>query len=150
MKKLLRFSKVRDVKSPSVSPDSAGIDFYVPNNTSMQWYTGILPHTGIVIPSGIKADIPKGYALVAFNRSSIATQGLIVGACVIDSGYQGEIHLHVINTSESVLYIQFGQKLVQFLLLPVPEVELQQVPVEELYSALSIRNEGGFGSTGDR
>lgn len=147
MKKLLRFSKIRDVKSPSVSPDSAGIDFYIPEDTEAR--STIMPHEDIIIPSGIKVDISKGYALVAFNRSSIAIQGLIVGACVIDSGYQGEIHLHIINTTGDKKSIKPGQKLVQFLLLPVPEVDLQQVPAEELYSSPSIRGEGGFGSTGD-
>ena len=57
------------------------------------------------IKSGIKVNVPQGYALIAFNKSGISTKlGLIVGACVIDSGYQGELSIHIINTS-SILNI---------------------------------------------
>jgi dUTP pyrophosphatase len=91
--------------------------------------------------------VPEGYALIAFNKSGIATkQGLIVGACVVDEDYEGEIHIHMMNVEDKVIDIIPGQKLVQFVLVPVnyQNVEI----VNELPKRQSERGEGGFGSTG--
>ena len=143
----MRYSKVRDVASPSRGHgDDAGIDFYVPNDfTPMD----LEPNERVNIPSGIKVDIPSGYALIAFNKSGVATKhGLIAGACVIDSGYQGEIHLNMINTSDDYVEILPGMKILQFILLRVGLKPWKEVPEESLHSHLSGRGEGGFGSTG--
>ena len=92
----MKISKVRDVKLPVRGTDkSAGIDFFIPNDFVSQT---ILPGESVCIPSGIKANVPNGFALVVFNKSGVALKrSLAVGACVIDEDYQGEIHLHVYN-----------------------------------------------------
>jgi len=147
MSKSLRISKVREVKDPQRgTAGSAGIDFFVPND--YQELT-IRPQTSVLIPSGIKASVPDGYALVAMNKSGVATKhGLIVGACVVDSDYQGEIHIHLINTTDREVGITPGQKVVQFLLLPVEHCGIDVVSIDELYSSQTSRGAGGFGSTG--
>jgi dUTP pyrophosphatase len=139
----MKVLKIRNVKTPSRgTSSSAGIDFYVPNDSE----DSILkPGESALIPSGIRAHVPRGYALIAFNKSGVATkQGLSVGACVVDEDYRLEIHLHVINTSNQDQHIKSGQKLVQFILVPVFYDEIQEVT--------SIENDtertGGFGSTG--
>ena len=67
----LRFCKIRDVKSPHRAHQyDAGIDFYVPVDYSAD---GIKPGHSAKIASGIKADIAVGMALVAFNKSGVAT-----------------------------------------------------------------------------
>jgi len=144
----LNLSKIRDVKDPQRgTPGSAGIDFFVPYEFSK---TIIAPHGSFLMPSGIKASIPDGYALVAMNKSGVATKlGLVVGACVVDSDYQGEIHIHLINTTNSDVVVTSGQKIVQFLLLPVEHCEINVVPIDDLYSSQTIRGAGGFGSTGN-
>lgn len=143
----MRFCKIRDVKSPQRSHDTdAGIDFFIPNDFEVRQ---IYPHSSINIPSGIKAEVPHGYALIAFNKSGIATKlGLDVGACVVDEGYQGEIHLHLTNTTNALVNIERGQKIVQFILLPVNYEKPEEVSEEELFNSKSDRGEGGFGSTG--
>jgi dUTPase len=51
-----------------------------------------------LIPSGIKVDVPAGHALIAFNKSGVAVKkGLDVGACVVDVGYQGQVHISLTN-----------------------------------------------------
>lgn len=144
----MNIAKVKNVKTPTRgTPGSAGLDFYVPENPEYQITLG--PGESANIPSGIKANIPKGFALVAMNKSGVATkQGLQVGACVIDEDYQGEIHLHVVNISNSVTTVQPGQKLVQMLLIPVRYEEVVVVAESELFHEVSQRGEGGFGSTG--
>jgi len=145
----MRISKIRDVKTPTRGTnESAGIDFYVPNdypNTLCE----VAPGERFLIPSGIRADVPNGYALIAFNKSGVSLkQGLSVGACVVDSDYQGEIHLHLVNTSSKTQTISPGQKLTQFLLIEVDHNEIEEVPDSELFSEKTSRGQGGFGSTG--
>lgn len=161
------FVKDYEVKTPSRGTDgSAGIDFYVPEfsdeffdaflnkNTLGLIYKdigiGIKPQQSVLIPSGIRVYIPKGTVLIAFNKSGVATKrGLVVGACVIDSDYTGVVHLHVINTTDDIQYVNFGEKLVQFLHLPYFEskvVEIDRADYNSLH-ADTKRGEGGFGST---
>jgi dUTP pyrophosphatase len=145
----IKLAKVRDVKDPTRGTDgSAGIDFYVPEDYPKNLCT-IHPGTRCFIPSGIKANVPDGYALIAFNKSGVALKKqLMVGACVVDSDYQGEIHLHLINTSNRVVEILPGEKLLQFVLLPVDHGPVQIVKESKLFNDRSERGSGGFGSTG--
>ena len=83
------------------------------------------------------------------NKSGVALKkGLVVGACVVDSDYQGEIHLHLINTSDKPVRIQPGDKLTQFLLIPVDHCLVEVVNEGDLFEEETTRGSGGFGSTG--
>lgn len=143
----MKISKIRDVKTPTRgTARSAGIDFFVPNDYPE---VTLLPGKAVLIPTGIKADIPTGYMLTAFNKSGVATkQSLIKGAEVCDEDYQGEIHIHLINIGTDPQVITPGQKLIQFVLVPVFYDTIEEVPFEELYSVETERGVGGFGSTG--
>ena len=145
----LKITKVRDVKTPTRGTSgSAGIDFYVPNDYPAHLCT-VQPGDRYFIPSGIKANVPDGFALVAFNKSGVALRKqLIVGAAVVDTDYQGEIHLHLINSSNIAVEIQPGEKLTQFLLLPVNHCGIQEVEEHKVFDNGSVRGAGGFGSTG--
>lgn len=161
----MKYIKIRDVKSPTRgTPHSAGIDFYIPN----EWNEGepyqLGPGRSLLIPAGVKLKVPNGHALIAFNKSGIATKkGVIVGACVVDEDYQGELHLHIINTNQPIesfgesayssdpgfATIIPGEKLMQFIIVPVNYVDPIEVQtLEELFPEESQRGEGGFGSTG--
>jgi dUTP pyrophosphatase len=141
----MKITKTRDVKTPTRgTKTSAGIDFYVPiDYTTIQ----LLPNQSALIPSGIRVEVPRGYAMIAFNKSGVATkQGLQVGACVVDEDYEGEVHLHVTNISNRMTEIAPGQKLVQFVLLPVLYADIEEV--DDIPSRNTERGAGGFGSTG--
>jgi dUTP pyrophosphatase len=85
--------------------------------------------------------------LTAFNKSGVATkQGLSIGACVVDEDYEGEIHLHLVNTSNFNTLVEPGKKIAQFILIPVNYENVEVV--EELESRNTQRGAGGFGSTG--
>jgi len=143
----LRFAKVRDVKSPlRAHATDAGIDFFIPNDSESY---NIKPGESVLIPSGIKVHFDHGWALVANNKSGIASKKqLLVGAQVIDSSYQGEVHINLHNVGNNEIVISPGDKIVQFIMynigLPTPE----EVSLEDLYNDISDRGEGGFGSTG--
>ena len=145
----MKIAKIRDVKTPTRGTQgSAGIDFYVPNDYPNS-LRRVAPGERFFIPSGVKANVPEGYALIAMNKSGVALKkGLMVGACVVDSDYQGEIHLHLVNTSNDDVTIEAGEKLTQFLLIPVDHCEVDVVNESDLFSHESDRGAGGFGSTG--
>ena len=85
-------------------------------------YIELEPGERVAIPSGIKARFNmKDIALVAFNKSGVATKkGLTVGACVVDEDYLGEIHISLINTSNTEqIRLYENEKLVQFLVIPL-------------------------------
>lgn len=144
----MKILKLREVKTPTRgTKKSAGIDFYVPDDFKPLFLN---PGHSSLIPSGIKAKIPEDHALIAFNKSGVAiNKNLQVGACVVDEDYQGEIHLHVTNIGDHYTTVDPGEKLVQFLLVPISYNEVEVVIDEhDLFSEKTERGEGGFGSTG--
>ena len=145
----MKISKIKNVKLPTrANSTDAGIDFFVPEDQKM---IRINPGESCLIASGIKVNVPKGFALVAFNKSGVAVKkSLHVGACVVDNGYQGEVHINLTNVGEHEQVINPGDKIVQFVLLPLGDPFLQEVPESELYVEVSTRGEGGFGSTGEK
>ena len=139
-------SKTREVKTPTRgTPCSAGLDFYIPDG-----YVGkVEPGADVCIPSGIRVSVPKGYAFIAHNKSGVALKkNLSVGACVVDEDYQGEIHLHLINIGPKAENLEGGEKIIQFLLVPVKYPDVEVVPDKELFYSSTTRGAGGFGSTG--
>ena len=145
----LKLAKVRSVKTPIRGTEgSAGIDFFVPDDYPEN-LCAVEPGERYFIPSGIKANVPEGYALIAMNKSGVSLKkSLMVGACVVDSDYQGEIHLHLINAGRETVNVSPGDKLVQFLLVPVDHGRVEIVEEADLFEAESERGSGGFGSTG--
>lgn len=142
----MKFSKIREVKSPNRGTDnSAGIDFYIPVGYDQK----VLPGESAMIPTGIKVDIPIGTMLQVCNKSGIASKtGMIVGAEIIDSDYQGEMHMNLWNVSNKTVILSAGTKLVQMILVPILLPELQEVIEKDLFTNETERGSGGFGSTG--
>ncbi len=140
----IQFEKTRDVKLPERgTPLSAGIDFFVPH---CFFSVTLLPKESILIPSGIKALIPSGYCLMAQNKSGVCTRtSLVIGAGLIDEDYQGEIHLHLINSGPIPVKIVDGMKIAQFVLIPVSYARIKEGT--NIHGDKTIRGNGGFGST---
>jgi deoxyuridine 5'-triphosphate nucleotidohydrolase len=113
-------------------------------------YIPLSPGERILIPSGVYCKMQHhDRALIAANKSGIASKyGLIFGSQVVDSGYQGEIHISVINTSNSIVKIYEGMKLIQFIETPIYTSTIEfEKGLSELYSEKSDRGDGGFGSS---
>lgn len=162
----MKFAKIRNVKSPvRGTGKAAGIDFFVPNFGSNKGFI-VNPGTDVLIPSGIKMEIPEGYMLMAADKSGVVTSKwaclgagrtpkaealesiVILGAKIVDEDYQGEIHIHLVNVGNDTVFIKPGMKIAQFILVPVSYEELEEVPEEELFSRSSERGDGALGSTG--
>lgn len=104
-----------------------------------------------LVPTGLVVEVPVGYFLGVFARSSTPLKrGLMVanGVGVIDSDYCGEtdeIKIQVLNFTDSAVTVRAGDRIAQGLLIPVTRAEWQ-----EAGSALRDGARGGFGATGER
>ncbi len=103
-----------------------------------------------LLTTGIKVRVPKGYMLEVKNKSGIASKRqLLVGACVIDPGYDGEIYVNLHNIGSSTQIIKPGDKIAQAVLVPIVHCGIEESLLDDLNQG-SSRGEGGFGSTGER
>ena len=105
------------------------------------------PHNIKVVKTGIKLSIPCGFYGRIAPRSGLAVkQGVDVLAGVIDSGYNGEIGVVLINTDkfESVS-LPKSSRIAQLIFEKCEDMNFETV----LSLDISERDAGGFGSTGD-
>ena len=109
------------------------------------------PGESTICGTGLKFGVPHGYMLQIMNRSSIAAKrSLVVGAHVVDAGYNGEVFINLHNIGKQKRVIEPGDRIAQAVLVPV----IHAAPVEhyedELYSRSYIesnRGDGALGST---
>ena len=153
----LKFFKMREeTKLPvRAHPSDAGMDiFYCPNgdspgklyDTEDFWIPGTESR---VLPTGLKVEVPEGYMLEIKNKSGIASKRrLLVGACVIDPGYNGEIYINLHNVGATTQIIKPGEKIAQAVLVPVVHCGVEEAFSEKNLNVYTDRGEGGFGSTG--
>lgn len=116
----------------------AGFDLRTPVDITV----GYLGST--VIDTGVHIEIPRGYVGFLKSKSGLNVKYSLCGEGVIDSGYTGSIKVKLYNYSAENYTFERGDKIIQLVLLPIPEVELVQV--ESLDE--TERGAGGFGSTG--
>lgn len=173
----LIFTRIREVKSPGKAhPTDAGIDFYVPNekawteeyksmirtySRNKDWQDLVLigvngvevaPGAHIAIPSGIKTIIPHGLAMMMVNKSGIATKlKLDHSACLIDSEYRDELIFCFFNHNTEPVRIEPGMKITQGLIVPVINLNIQEV-LNCVYDDMGKETDrgGGFGSSGTK
>ncbi len=158
MKRELRVRLLREGAQPPkrAYPADAGADvFYCYDSERRDWHIGdknefwINPGESCILPTGIKVEVPRGYMLEVKNKSGIASkQQLLVGACVVDSGYDGEVYINLHNVGSNTQKIHPGDKLAQVVLVPVETCDF--VCTRDEINIETFRGDGGFGSTGTR
>ena len=110
----------------------------------------VLPFGSSVIPTGLKIEVPEGYMLEIKNKSGIASKrGLLVGACVVDRGYTGEIFVNLHNVTHRNQTIHSGDKIAQAVLVKIT-TDISLVEADSIYDDETSRGAGALGSTGDR
>ncbi|MGB7755885.1 MAG: dUTP diphosphatase [Salinisphaera sp.] len=101
-----------------------------------------------LLPSGLAIHIgDPSLAGLILPRSGLGHKHGIVlgnGTGLIDSDYQGELKVSVWNRADVAYTIEPGERIAQFVVIPVVAAELTLV--EEFDQ--SARGAGGFGSTG--
>lgn len=176
----LKYATIREVDMPTRShPTDAGIDFYMPKVTKelcdaiSKWskdnnkieeitcfiddedskssYVSIAPNSNLLIPSGIKVEIPFGCMGLFLNKSGIASKKeLLIGAQVIDTFYSGEVHIDLHNLSQVSVDLHSGDKLAQMVMVPILSCDLTECDEDMLYDWMRLdqqRGEKGFGSS---
>lgn len=129
---------------PRYSSDlAAGADLYACTEQEVR----ILPGETVLIPTGIAAAIPAGYAGFVFARSGLSVKMGLAPANkvgVIDADYRGEILVALYNQSGQVRLVRDGDRIAQLVIEKVETPDFEEV--DELPS--TERGAGGFGSTG--
>lgn len=108
----------------------------------------IEPGQRTLVRTGLAVQIPDGFVGLVHPRSGLAIkQGLsIVNAPgTIDAGYRGEVMVGLINHDlHQTVTLEAGSRIAQLVIQRVERVVFESV--EQLDE--SIRDAGGFGSTG--
>ena len=152
---MIEYVRVREDVHPPVraNPSDAGLDvFFCPMDASI---TGIKlkPGESKIISTGLRFGVPHGYMLQAMNRSGIAAKrSLVVGAHVIDSGYDGEVFINLHNIGTETQVVKAGTKIAQLVMIPVVPFRALETNTGNLYDwypiTISERGDGALGSTG--
>ena len=67
---------------------------------------------------------------------------------MIDSGYRAVVHVLLFNHSEEVFSVKVGQRIAQVVFLEKFDAKFEMGQSSD-HLEKSVRNEGGFGSTGN-
>lgn len=124
------------------NPGDAGMDIVA---TSMKFEENYIEYG-----TGLSFEIPKGFVLLIFPRSSVSKKDMMLANCVgvLDSGYRGELKLRfkIVCQAGHLMrdYYNPGDKIGQIMIVPYPTIEFEEV--DNLSD--SVRGEGGFGSSG--
>lgn len=101
----------------------------------------------VLVPTGIKLEILKGYEVQVRPRSGLAIKHgitLLNTPGTIDSDYRGEVKIIVVNLSKDEYKIENGERIAQLVLQKVYQMDLEEVTEINI----TERNDGGFGHTG--
>ena len=126
-------------KMPTKAHDTdAGFDLYTPRAFT------VLRGASTIIDTGVHIEIPRGYVGFLKSKSGLNVKYGITGEGVIDAGYTGSIVAKLYNDGSNPVRFEEGQKIIQIVFLPIPDVEL------ELTDSFEVTERGadGFGSTG--
>ena len=131
------------------NPSDAGMDIaFAPENDGS---ITIQPGECALCQTGLKFGIPHGYMLQIMNRSGIAAKrGLVVGAHVVDAGYNGEVFINLHNIGNIAQTVNPGERIAQAVLIPIVLPEVEEYEWDDLYSRVytdSNRGDGALGST---
>lgn len=119
--------------------DDAGFDIYSPIDTY------IAPMGSVVVDTKVRCLIPKGYCGLLTSKSGLYIKSDLTGRGLVDASYQGTIKVKLVNHGDKLHSFNKGDKLIQMMILPVPEVEMVEV---EAFDEVTERAEAGIGSTG--
>ena len=133
--------RVAQIKTNATLPtrkhaSDAGLDIYA--NADFV----IPPHSTSIITTGITVEIEPGFVGLLKPKGR---NNHLLGAGVVDAGYQGEILVKVVNYGAEPMLIKPGDAIGQLLILPIFTPEVVEVPPGEIHTNNSSRgNTGGI------
>ena len=124
---------------------SAGADLYACLDEDII----IAPGDTYLVPTGLSAEIPEGYAGLIYARSGLASKKGLAPANkvgVVDADYRGQIFVALFNHSKLEQTVSHGERIAQLVIAPFLKAEFNET--DKLSD--TVRGEGGFGSTGSK
>lgn len=132
----IKVNKFNDYKKPfRAHYNDAGADIHSTQQLVVN------PHTTAKIPLGFGLNLPDGFMACVYPRSGLTSKGIISHIPPIDSGYTGEIHAIITNTTDEPYIINKDDRIGQIVILPIILCDF----VEDLGNE---RGDNGFGSSG--
>lgn len=107
----------------------------------------LAPGARVLVPTGMRMQIPVGFEVQVRPRSGLALKhgiALVNSPGTIDSDYRGEVGVILLNTSDQPFDVAHGMRIAQLVLAPVVQADFVEVP--DLDD--TARGAGGLGSTG--
>lgn len=107
----------------------------------------LAPGERMLVPTGLRVQLPEGYELQVRPRSGLALKHgitLVNTPGTVDADYRGEIGVIMINLSQTPFVVNPGERIAQFVVKQYTRVEWE--PVSEIDE--TRRGDGGFGHTG--
>ena len=139
---------------PAYGGESAGLDLYncgptIDIRPCSDIQSDTVAPQKVLIPTGVRIDVPRGYVALVQERGSVTKTPLKVRAGVIDSGYTGEVFVNCINTGSDVYTIYAKRKLPFQIVVVKCDNDFQVVSEEEYLDLTSTarRQEGQVGSS---
>ena len=105
------------------------------------------PMRRVIVPTGIRVEIPVGYEMQIRPRSGLAVKfGITLPNTpgTIDSDYRGPLGVALVNLGSEPYTIRHGDRIAQAVVAPVAQARFEVVDLLEE----TARGAGGFGSTG--
>lgn len=160
-----------DAILPTKNDEDAGYDIYAYGYEEIE----LLPQDIKMINTGIRTAFNQNYAMLARERGSSGSKGLGVRAGVIDSGFRGEIKIVLNNTTNKTIILSndvdktkkelskgmsdptyvdtnyiiypLSKGIAQLVMVEIPQLEVQEIPKDDLLKIESERGEGMLGSS---
>lgn len=165
MNTTINFAKIRPTAIiPTKRDEDAGFDIYANFEDD---FMIINPHTTVMIPTGIASVCDTDYCFILKERGSTGSKGIAQRCGVIDSGYRNEWFIPITNTTDKKIAIAkkntdcifmkytteytiypYEKAIAQALVIPVPNVNVEELTYDELKAISSDRGMGALGSSG--
>ena len=110
----------------------------------------LAPMQRLLVPTGLRLEIPPGFEGQIRPRSGLALQHgitLLNPPGTIDSDYRGPLGVVLINLGQAPFVIRHGERIAQIVVAPAVRAGFDLVEALEALGATG-RGAGGFGSTG--
>ena len=152
---ILQYHMLRGSEFPPLraNPSDAGLDLRWCPKEQSETALSIGPGESVLVPTGCTFGIPHCYMMEIKNKSGIAyKRQLLVGACVVDSGYEGEVFVNLHNIGNETQFLEPGDKVAQAVVVPVVHARFVASETPDIYDwypiTISDRGDGALGSTG--
>lgn len=135
----MKIKLIKGAKTPKQGRDGdAGYDLFLIDDITFE------AHSVTVVDTGVCVELPKGHAGLLAMRSSVCKTGMIIQQPLIDENYRGEIHILIVNPTDTDFTYAKDDRVCSLYVFPVYHEALEVV--DELSE--SNRGEAWSGSSG--